>query len=152
VSSRQSFAPPIFSEAAPLRQSRECKSLSSRANHSVPIRPAYIQPFVHFASLNPSGINTSGNFPISRISLIWHAFNFTRINTSGNKDLKSRRINTSGSKDLKSLRINTSKNHRRGEGCSEKSPPIRKFSRTDLVPRNAATTTRCGCFASGGTR
>jgi hypothetical protein len=88
--------------------------------------PAQIQPFVHLAPLNSPRINTSEKFPISRILLIRNDFNPTRINTSGNKDLKSIRINTSGSKDLKSFRINTSKKQGRGEGFRAKTPPTEK--------------------------
>jgi hypothetical protein len=96
--------------------------------------PAQIQPFAHFAPPNPPGINTSENFPFSRISLIPNDFNPTRINTSGNKDLKSIRINTSGSKDLKSFRISTSKKHGRGVVSRKKTPPIRKSALPLFVP------------------
>jgi hypothetical protein len=82
----------------------------------LPEIPAQIQPFVHFVRHNYPGINTSKNFALFCNPLIRKPFNPTRINTSGNKDLKSIRINTSGSKDLKSFRINTSKKHGRGEG------------------------------------
>jgi hypothetical protein len=61
----------------------------------------------HFNSL---GINTSKNSTDFSISFILKAFKRTRINTSGDKDLKSIRINSSGHKDLKFFRINTSKN------------------------------------------
>ena len=60
-------------------------------------------------------INTSKIFQNPPISLILINLNFTRINTSGAKDLKSPRINTSGNKDLKSNYFNTSKKH--GRGC-----------------------------------
>jgi hypothetical protein len=120
VSYQHTSAPPIFSAASLFGHDRPQKISSSRACDSRSKKPSQIQPFVHFAPLNSSGINTSEKFSISRISLICHAFNFTRINTSGDKDLKSPGINTSGSKDLKSLRINTSKKHGRGEGA----PPI----------------------------
>jgi hypothetical protein len=50
--------------------------------------PAQIQPFEHFAPSNSPRINTSEKFPIPRISLIRNDFKSTRINTSGNKDLK----------------------------------------------------------------
>jgi hypothetical protein len=90
--------------------------------------PAQIRPFMHFAPLNSSRINTSEKFPISRISLIRNDFNPTRINTSGNKDLKSIRINTSGSKDLKSFRINTSKKQGRGGHASPPPPPEKNFA------------------------
>jgi hypothetical protein len=83
------------------------------------ISPIKIQPFAHFAPFKFPRINTSENFPTSRILFIRVDFNSTRINTSGNKDLKSPRINTSGAKDLKSRRINTSKKQGRGpvESC-----------------------------------
>ena len=80
---------------------------------------AQIQPFAHIAPHNHPRINTSKNFAISCNSLIPKPFNPTRINTSGNKDLKSIRISPSGSKDLKSFRINTSKKHGGGVG-----PPV----------------------------
>jgi len=73
-------------------------------------------PFLQFVRLNSSRFNTSKIISLFRISLILNNFNPTRINTSGNKDLKSPRINTSGAKDLKSLRINTSKKQGRGAG------------------------------------
>jgi hypothetical protein len=130
---KRSTAPPIFSEVFPTRRVRAHPSFSSHTNFPRPLaarqsvdvresrvkRPAQIQPFMHFAPLNSPRINTSEKFPISRILLIRNDFNPTRINTSGNKDLKSIRINTSGSKDLKSFRINTSKNNGRGEGMSQ---------------------------------
>jgi hypothetical protein len=47
------------------------------------------------ARFNPSRINTSKKFSNFCISLIQLDFKPTRINTSGNKDLKSPRINTS---------------------------------------------------------
>jgi hypothetical protein len=81
---------------------------------SFDVAPAQFQPFVHIAPVKSPRINTSKKFSIFYISLIMSHFNCTRINTSGNKDLKSPRINTSGSKDLKSFRINTSKKHHRG--------------------------------------
>jgi len=85
-----------------------------------------IQPFEQIARPNSSGINTSEKFPIPRISLIPGDFNPTRINTSGNKDLKSIRINTSGSNDLKSFRINTYKKHGRGVVFLKKTSPTKK--------------------------
>src|SRR5580658_9665798 len=81
--------------------------------------PVQIQPFAHFMRDNSPGFNTSRKFAIFCNPLIRKPFNPTRINTSGNKDLKSLRINTSGSKDLKSFRINTSKKHGSGEGSSD---------------------------------
>jgi|SRR5580704_2901498 hypothetical protein len=94
----------------------------TRLRRQPPLRPplssaifiAQNQPFLHFVTCNPSRINTSEKFTISRISLIRNDFNSTRINTSGTKDLKSIVINTSGNKDLKSFRINTSKKQGRG--------------------------------------
>jgi N-acetylmuramoyl-L-alanine amidase len=83
-----------------------------------PIIPA----FQHISAPNPPKINTSTIRANSRISLIPNAFNPTRINTSGAKDLKSIRINTSGNKDLKSFRISTSKKHPRGPKSDRNRP------------------------------
>jgi hypothetical protein len=90
----------------------------SRLRHSHAFSPAQIQPFVRFARLNCSRINTSENFSTSRIFLICLDFNSTEINTSGNKDLRSNYFNTSGAKDLKSRRINTSEKQGRGWGTA----------------------------------
>jgi hypothetical protein len=95
-------------------RSRASSALARRPSRG--ISPAQIQPFARFAPLNSSRINTSEKFLVSRISLICYGFNSTKINTSGNKDLKSPGINTSGSKDLKPFRINTSKKQGRGGG------------------------------------
>jgi hypothetical protein len=65
---------------------------------------------------NSPRINTSKNCSNFCISLIPMDFNPTKINTSGDKHLKSCRINTSGNKDLKSSRINTSKKRPGGGG------------------------------------
>jgi hypothetical protein len=69
--------------------------------------------------LKSTRINTSKISKIPRILFPAIDFNPTKINTSGNKHLKSPRINTSGHKDLKSNHFNTSKKH--GRGCGKAS-------------------------------
>jgi hypothetical protein len=130
--------PVLYYPVSPEKQTRSLPSTNERAEFRVSANPtmvtgtaakaraartphlpggsAQIQPFAHFVRHNYPGINTSKNFALFCNPLIRKPFNPTRINTSGNKDLKSIRINTSGSKDLKSFRINTSKKHGRGEG------------------------------------
>jgi hypothetical protein len=144
-------APLIFSEVLLHRRARAHTSFLFRSSSPYLLPPrrsadigkphtkiiAPIQPFVHSAPLNPSGINTSEKFPISRISLIRHDFNFTRINTSGNKDLKPIIINTSGSKDLKSFRISTSKKQGRGDGCAAISRPSTKISARAMIRKDS---------------
>jgi hypothetical protein len=92
---KHTSAPPTFSRASLRGLYHPHCSVSSRAYYSRSIKSAQIQPFVQLAPLNPPRINTSRTFSIFRISLISNDFNSTRINTSGNKDLKSFRINTS---------------------------------------------------------
>ena len=123
---RQASALPIFSRASSLRSAGSRQSFSSRSNYSRPIESAQIQPFAHFARLNPSGINTSekSRCNSSRIStsakssffiksLIIHDLKSIRIIT---RDNKPSRINTSENYRWKSLRINTSKNTPGGGG------------------------------------
>jgi hypothetical protein len=90
--------------------------------------------------LKSTRINTSKISKISRILFPTINFNPTRINTSGNKDLKPPRINTSGHKDLKSNHFNTSKKH--GRGAVEKRQP--NFSLNAPVPHRCTQTARPG--------
>jgi hypothetical protein len=114
--------PPSANERAQFRVRANSTKLTATATKKrdtltphLPGVSAQIRPFVHCVRDNYTGINTSKNLALFCNPLIRKPFNPARINTSGNKDLKSIRINTSGSKDLKSFRINTSKKHRRGE-------------------------------------
>jgi hypothetical protein len=102
---------PSRSRRIPLRR---CNLVTPHAIACTARNLAKIQRFAHIAHHNHPRINTSKNSAIFCNSLIPKPFNPTRINTYGNKDLKSIRINTYGSKDLKSFRINTSKKHGRG--------------------------------------
>jgi hypothetical protein len=102
---------PSRSRRIPLRR---CNLVTPHAIACTARNLAKIQRFAHIAHHNHPRINTSKNSAIFCNSLIPKPFNPTRINTSGNKDLKSIRINTYGSKDLKSCRINTYKKHGRG--------------------------------------
>src|SRR5580658_2006428 len=147
--------PVLYYPVSPEKQTRSLPSTNERAEFRVSANPtmvtgtaakaraartphlpgvsAQIQPFAHFVRHNYPGINTSKNFALFCNPLIRKPFNPTRINTSGNKDLKSIRINTSGSKDLKSFRINTSKKHGRGEGGGN-------YSRSAEVPNSPQIT------------
>jgi hypothetical protein len=116
------------------------KNFAPRPRALRAVRPAQIQPFMHFARRNPCRINSSENFAVSPISFALIDLKSSGINTSGNKDLKSPRINSSGHKDLKSFRINTSKKQGRGVGLVTSA---RRIDRANETHRNLAGSPCC---------
>jgi len=110
----------------PLNPNRSPRLANNRPSSLRPcsraIFHAKIPPNSHFACPNSFRISTSENSSTFRIPFILSGFKSTRINTSGNKDLKSFIINTSETKDLKSFRINTSKK----QGCGPNFPILNR--------------------------
>jgi hypothetical protein len=107
-------SPPDLLPARPDHRSSARHKSSTNTCKNFPLSDLFI-----VEDLKSTRINTSKISKISRILFPAIDFNPTKINTSGNKHLKSPRINTSGHKDLKSNHFNTSKKH--GRGCGKAS-------------------------------